>query len=104
MTSEPILLDSPSAGVCRVTMNRPDKLNAMTVELVEGLHDALHAIAADRTCRVVVLTGAGRGFCAGLDLNGYGRIRGNEGRGVVQQGFAVQQQIARLIPRLRSLP
>jgi len=101
---DPVLVDSPHPGVTRITLNRPDKLNAMTVELVEGLHDALDAIAADQGCRVVVLTGAGRGFCAGLDLRGYGQAPDSEGFGRPQAGFAVQRHIARLIPHLRSLP
>jgi enoyl-CoA hydratase len=97
-------LDQPRDGVTRITLNRPDKLNAMTTELVQGLHDALDGIARDRSCRVVVLTGAGRGFCAGLDLRGYGEAPDAAGFGRTQAGFAVQQHIARLIPHLRSLP
>jgi enoyl-CoA hydratase len=99
-----ILVDTPAAGVRRVTLNRPEKLNAMNVALVEGLHETLDELAGDRDCRVVVLTGAGRGFCAGLDLGGYGVPKGTDGLGPVQRGFAVQQQIAALIPRLRRLP
>jgi enoyl-CoA hydratase len=104
MTTSTVLQDSPADGVRRITLNRPEKLNAMTVELVQGLHDALAEVAADRSCRVVILTGAGRGFCAGLDLNGYGALDGDAGRGEVQRGFSVQQHIAALIPQLRSLP
>jgi enoyl-CoA hydratase len=103
-SSDVVLIDSPVEGVQRITLNRPDKLNAMTSELVEALHDALATVAADPACRVVILTGAGRGFCAGLDLGGYGVPTGARSTGSVQLAFAVQQQIADLIPRLRRLP
>jgi len=101
---DPVLVDNPREGITRITLNRPEKLNAMTTELVQGLHAALDAVAIDSTCRVVVLTGAGRGFCAGLDLGGYGSAPNTEGFGRPQAGFAVQRHIAALIPHLRSLP
>ncbi len=94
----------PAPGIVQLTLNRPDKLNAMTAELVEGLHEHLAAIAVDPDARVVILTGAGRGFCAGLDLGGYGTAPHTSHLGRTQAGFAVQQHIAALIPRLRSLP
>jgi enoyl-CoA hydratase len=97
-------LTSPRPGITQITLNRPDKLNAMTAELVIGLHAALDAVALDRGCRVVVLTGAGRGFCAGLDLNGFGQPPGWEAVGRTQTAFAVQKLIANLVPHLRSLP
>ena len=56
---DPVLLvDAPAAHVRRVTLNRPDQLNAMTAELCEALQCELSSIASDRTCRVVVLAGA----------------------------------------------
>lgn len=94
----------PVDGVALVTLNRPDKLNAMTSELVETLHHTLDAIAVDATVRVVVLTGAGRGFCAGLDLGGYGTAPGRPQPGKVEAGFATQKHIASLIPHMRSIP
>lgn len=103
-SSSEVAIDTLAPGVRRITLNRPDKLNAMNVALVEALHGALDDVAADRDCRVVVLTGAGRGFCAGLDLRGYGELDGQDGRGPIQRGFAVQQHIARLIPHLRRIP
>ena len=101
---DPVVVDVPRPGITRITLNRPDKLNAMNTELVQQLHRALDDVAVDPACRVVVLTGAGRGFCAGLDLRGYGEAPDSEGFGRPQAGFAVQRHIARLIPHLRSLP
>lgn len=98
------MLSRPAPGITQITLNRPSKLNAMNVELVNALHAALDAVAADHDCRVVVLTGSGRGFCAGLDLGGYGMVDGYEGRARIPQGFAVQQQIAALIPHMRRTP
>ena len=99
-----VIVDRPEEGVTRVTLHRPDRLNAMDAELIGDLHEALADVAVDRTCRVVVLTGHGRGFCAGVDLSGYGDPPGVEGLGQVETTFATQTQIAALVPRLRSLP
>ena len=95
---------TPTTGVALLTMNRPEALNAMTVDLVQGLHDHLDDIAVDRSVRVVILTGAGRGFCAGLDLTGYGKAPHTAGLGRTQSSFAVQKHIVGLIPKMRSLP
>lgn len=100
----PVLRSEPHPGVAQLTLHRPGSLNAMTAELVQGLHDHLDAIALDPTVRAVVLTGSGRGFCAGLDLGGYGEAPHTEGLGRPQKAFAVQKHIASLVGHLRSLP
>jgi len=97
------VVDHPAAGVTRLTLNRPERLNTLTVDLVAAMHDALDAIDADHDCRVVILTGAGRGFCAGLDLNGYGTVPGTEGLGEAQRGMAVQQHIAEVVHHIRAI-
>jgi enoyl-CoA hydratase/carnithine racemase len=91
-------------GVTQLTLSRPEKLNALTEPLVAQFHEQLRALAADLTCRVVVLTGAGRGFCAGLDLGGFGTIRGTEDFGRSQQTWATQRAIAGLVQQIRHLP
>jgi enoyl-CoA hydratase len=90
-------------GVTLITLDRPERLNAMSIELVADLHAALDDVAADRECRVVVLTGAGRGFCAGLDLKGIGTNPAAAGLGRAAAGLTTQQHIATLVPHLRSL-
>ena len=99
-----IELTYPRDGIALITMNRPDKLNAMTSAMVESLHETFSLIGRSRDVRVAVLTGQGRGFCAGLDLGGYGDAPGFEWTGSVEKGFAVQKHIASLIPKMRSIP
>jgi len=68
VTPEPVLLRVPAPWGVRLVLNRPAKLNAISVELREALTTAIEEAAADQQVRVVVLEGAGRAFCAGYDL------------------------------------
>jgi len=99
----PVLLSEPAPGVRQVTLHRPDRLNTMNDELVQGLHDVLDRLAADEECRVVVLTGAGRGFCAGLDLGGYDDGSRADQIGPTRAGLERQRQIAGLTQRIHDL-
>jgi enoyl-CoA hydratase len=98
-----VQVSSPRPGVALVTLDRPDRLNAMSHQLVADLHGAFDSVAADAGTRVVVLTGAGRGFCAGLDLKGAGAPPGTDGLGPVPAGMVGQQHIASLVPKMRAL-
>jgi len=62
------LLESIKDGVATLTMNRPDRLNAMSRPMLDAMLEALHRLAEDPEVGAVVLTGAGRGFCAGGDV------------------------------------
>jgi enoyl-CoA hydratase len=97
-------VDHPSPLVTVVTLHRPDRLNAMSIELVTELHDALTAVAADNVCRVVVLTGSGRAFCSGLDLKDHGVVPGIDGLQVGQIAQKAMAVYSRLTPLLRSMP
>lgn len=68
MTEQKILLVEKKDGIGTITLNRPDKLNSFTDELTFSLQDALKEMEKDASVKVIVLTGAGRGFCAGQDL------------------------------------
>jgi enoyl-CoA hydratase len=99
-----LLRDQPAPHVRVLKLNRPEQLNAMTSELCEELHGELRSVASDRSCRVAILTGAGRAFCAGLDLRGYGQAPGNDGSDAARDRLANQQHMSTLVLQLRSLP
>ena len=87
-------------GLATVTLNRPDRLNSFTAAMHEDLADALATIADDASVRAVLLTGAGRGFCAGQDLSDRAVSPGGE---AVDLGETVQLYWAPLIRRITSL-
>jgi methylglutaconyl-CoA hydratase len=66
--SDFVTIDADPRGVARLTLNRPDKHNALSSDLIAALTDAARRLAADDDVRVVVLAGAGKSFCAGGDL------------------------------------
>src|SRR4051812_40600593 len=96
--------DSPSAAIRVLTLDRPDELNAMNAELCGALHEELDRIAADRSCRAAVITGAGRAFCVGVDLRGYGAAPGNDGSDNARDLLGNQEHMSRLILKLRETP
>jgi enoyl-CoA hydratase/carnithine racemase len=102
--ADPLLLvDRPRPDVAVVTLNRPDRLNALSFALVDDLHTALNELQLDNTCRVVILTGAGRGFCSGLDLTNIEGSSTSSGTTGPRAGMLSQTHIAALPQKLRCL-
>jgi enoyl-CoA hydratase/carnithine racemase len=99
LSSEALLLRSDSDGIARLTLNRPRQYNALSAELMGALQTALDDIAADNSIRVVIVEGAGRGFCAGHDLK---ELRGRSGDKVFFQ--AIFKQCSRLMTSITTLP
>ncbi len=73
MTSYQKILYTVEQGIARITLNRPEKRNALDAELISEVRDALRSSARDETVRVVLITGAGSDFCSGADLSGLER-------------------------------
>lgn len=73
---ETLILERPRPGVALATLDRPARLNALTFQMFRELRALADEVAADDTARVLVLTGAGRGFCAGLDLDDAAQLPG----------------------------
>ena len=69
-----IQIETPRPHVTLVTLNRPERMNAMAFDVMVPFRDALQEISLDNDCRVVVITGAGHGFCSGADLVGGGMV------------------------------
>jgi enoyl-CoA hydratase/carnithine racemase len=100
MSYQTILCDV-SDGIARLTLNRPDRLNSFNVEMHGEVRDALSKLAEDRAARVLVLTGAGRGFCAGQDLGDRAVAPGGQG---VDLGDSIDKYYKPLVLALRNLP
>lgn len=81
VTDEAVLYETTETGVAVVTFNRPGRLNAWGPDISRGFYASIDRAEADPGVRVIVLTGAGRGFCAGADLGGAGSIDGKLGDG-----------------------
>ncbi|MGA7417096.1 MAG: enoyl-CoA hydratase-related protein [Acidimicrobiales bacterium] len=102
MSTVEVATAAPKVKVVRLT--RPDRLNAMSFELVADLHDALDEVAADDDCKVAILTGAGRGFCAGLDLKDWGTPPTAGAHAHFPAGQTGQGFIANLTQHIRATP
>jgi len=99
-----VLVDRPQPHTAVVTLHRPERLNAMSIDLVIALYDALEEVAADNDTWVVVLTGSGRGFCSGLDLKDYGVIPNIDGLSVGRIAQRSMRYYSRLVPLMRRMP
>ena len=100
-----VLIDRSHQGVALVTLNRPHHLNALTSEMLEELYDCFEHLGRDADCRVIVITGAGQGFCAGDDLVDYHPPAWvPTDVGPFHSNMYQQKYVAELVPRLRALP
>ncbi|MEE8336459.1 MAG: enoyl-CoA hydratase [Dehalococcoidia bacterium] len=97
--TETVLYESED-GIATITLNRPESLNAMNFELLQGMLEAIGRAAGDDAVRVVILTGAGRGFCSGGDL----RATGTLGTGDRESQIGVLQAFGRMSRLLREMP
>jgi enoyl-CoA hydratase len=97
-------ITKPRPHVSVITLNRPERMNALSFDTVEPLHDAILEVGADNDTFAVVLTGAGRGFCSGLDLEDHGvppNIAGLPMSRIATRAMAV---FSDLVPAMRNIP
>lgn len=91
-------VDRSRTAIPVLTMNRPERLNALSASLVSALKDAFSELRRDRDCAAIVLAGAGRGFCAGADLSGErDPAPDTEGRGRLGTVYRAQEHLTELV-------
>src|SRR5262249_18361452 len=95
----PFVLSERDGGIVRLTMNRPERFNALSSEMISALQTEVDAIGTDETARVVVLGASGKGFCAGHDLK---EMRAHAGDEAWQRGLF--DAYSRLLVALTRLP
>src|SRR5580698_8839992 len=100
MAYETILFEAAN-GAARLTLNRPDRLNSFTVQMHSEVADALSKVESDASIRALLITGAGRGFCAGQDLSDRAVAPGADG---LDLGESLENRYNPLIKRLVNLP
>lgn len=99
-----VKVDHPNPAIAVVTLQRADRLNAMSIELMTELYDTLAKLGTDNTCRVVIVTGAGRAFCSGLDLKDYGVVPNIDGLPMGRIAQRSMRHYSRIVPLMRSMP
>lgn len=100
-----IVSDQPAEGVCRLTLGRPDALNSFTFAMYGELLDHLQAVRYDHDVRVVVITGAGRSFCAGHDIRAGGTPDWVDGKlGKAQAQRRIMDRLGEIPVVMRALP
>jgi len=99
-----VRLERPQPHTAVLTLDRPERLNAMSIDLVIELDERLDEVAADNDIWVVIITGAGRAFCSGLDLKDYGIIPNIDGLTVGRIAQRSMRYYSRLMMTLRRMP
>lgn len=99
-----VTVTTPAPHVRSITMNNPERLNAMSFPLVESLYAALAEVGADNDCWVAVLTGSGRGFCSGMDLTEVGMPPGCADLPISRIAIRAMEFMSNVVPAMRAIP
>jgi enoyl-CoA hydratase len=99
-----VRVEKPRANVSLITLDDPGTLNSMSFELVGDLYGALEEVAGDNESAVVVMTGSGRGFCSGLNLEDVGVPPGCDGMTLGRIAIRAMETMSNLVPTMRKIP
>lgn len=99
-----VTVEEIQAGIFQLTLQRPQSMNALSMALIGELLESLRQLAAERRCRVIILTGAGRAFCAGAELKDSSTAPGTAGMGMLGAVYKTQEYLAQLMLAVRESP
>jgi len=97
-------VSDPRPHVRQIMLNRPERMNAMSFDTIIPLREALEAAGQDNDCWVVILTGAGEGFCSGLDLEDAGVPPHADGLTLSRLAIRAMEYFGDIVPQMRKLP
>lgn len=95
-----VLVETPQPGICLITLNRPERMNAMAFDVMVPFKEALEKVGYDNDIRAVIVTGAGEGFCAGADLEDPGWLEIFNGLtvpGIARRAMRILEDVVRTI-------
>ena len=98
-----VYIEKPTEHISVITMNRPERLNAMSAELILDLCEAFKQVSDDNNTWIVILTGAGRAFCSGLDLEDHGLVPSIDGLTLPPIGMRSVEHFGKVVPALRAV-
>ena len=98
-----LLVETPRPHVRLVTLNRPSRMNAMAFDVMVPLRQQLEALSDDNDCRVVILTGAGHGFCSGADLEDPGMVPNIDGLGLPTIALRSMGLLEKVVSTIRTM-
>jgi len=101
---ETVIVEKPEKHISVITLNRPERLNAISAELITDLCEAFRQMGSDNDIRVAIVTGAGRAFCSGLDLEDFGLVPGIDGLTIPRMGWRSMEHVAQVVPAMRAVP
>jgi enoyl-CoA hydratase len=99
-----VRIEKPRPGITLVTLNRPERMNAMAFDVMIPFREALEDVGRDNDTRIVVLTGAGRGFCSGADLENSGRVPHIDGLRPPVIAHRAMDILTDIVKAMRALP
>jgi enoyl-CoA hydratase len=99
-----VTVERPRPGIALVTLNRPERMNSMAFDVMVPLRERLEEVGRDNDVRVVIITGAGTGFCSGADLEDPGRVPDIDGLTLPTIALRSMELLERVVTTIRSLP